>query len=478
VSHLGSPVRENRTPGSERGGGAQAQERCEARAPTTHTIDHHVLVTIIRRRIKDEHFISLIWKFLKAGYLEDWQYNATYSGTPQGSGVSPLLANLYLHELDMYMEEYKRRGDKGNRRQTDRDYDRAQGTYRRRKEKYSRLWSTLTEEEKKAAQREIKALRKRMLEHPANDPTDGDYRRIQYQRYADDFLVGVIGSKTDAEKVKTDIGGFLASRLRLTLSPEKTLVTHGQDKARFLGYDITVCQDNTTRRTARGQTRVRSGKARLYVPKDKWAGKLREYGVLKIAADAQGREKWIPQPRGSLMGLEPREIVNTYNAQLRGIYNYYRMANNASVLNKFHYVMEYSMYKTLAGKLKTTVKRVKAKYTRDGVFAVEYTTKSGIRTVTLYQGGYPRIVAPLPADVDYKPECVVIHEPKELFFRIKASRCELCGREHVPVSAHQVKRLRDLTGNRPWERVMLKMRRKTLIVCDECHRAIHSVDDE
>ncbi len=442
------------------------------------TIDHHVLVTIIRRRIKDESFISLIWKFLKAGYLEDWQYNATYSGTPQGSGASPLLANLYLHRLDLYMEEYKRRFDKGNCRQAGKNYGRIQGNHQYRKEKYDRLWPTLTYEEKKAAQREIKDLRKRMLECPSKDPMDDNYCRIQYQRYADDFLVGVIGSKADAERVKSDIGQFIADKLKLTLSPEKTLVTHGQDKARFLGYDITVCQDNATRRTSRGQTRSHSGKVKLYAPKDKWVSKLREYGVLKIATDERGKERWIPQPRGNLMGLEPRDIVNMYNAQLRGIYNYYRMSNNASVLNKFHYVMKYSMYKTLAGKCKTTVTKVRAKYTHDGVFAVEYMTKSGNRKVTFYQGGYPRIVVPLPADVDYKPEYVVNYEPKELFFRMKAARCELCGKEHAQVSAHQVKRLKDLTGNRPWERVMLKMRRKTLIVCDECHRAIHSVDYE
>lgn len=58
-------------------------------------IDHHVLVDILRRRIKDEHFLGLIWKFLKAGYVEDWKYHNTYSGTPQGSIISPILANVY-----------------------------------------------------------------------------------------------------------------------------------------------------------------------------------------------------------------------------------------------------------------------------------------------------------------------------------------------------------------------------------------------
>ncbi len=442
------------------------------------TIDHHMLVSILRRRIKDESFIALIWKFLKAGYLEDWQYNATYSGTPQGSGVSPLLANLYLHELDTYVEEYKRKFDRGKRRMIFAKYSRTWYAYHRRKEKYDTLWLTLAEEEKKAARKEIKALRKRFQQHPALDPMDGSYRRIQYVRYCDDFLMGVIGSKADAERIKADIGQFLADKLKLVMSPEKTLITHGHDKARFLGYDITISRNPGTRRIARLQTRVRNGNVWLGVPKEKWVGKLQEYGVLQIATGEHGRETWKPQSRKDLMGLEPREIVSMYNAQIRGIYNYYRMANNASVLNNFHYVMEYSMYKTLAGKFQSSIAKVKAKYTRDGVFAVEYMTKSGLRKVSLYDGGFARIKIPLPAGVDCKPEYVVNHWPKELFFRIKTARCELCGKEQVPVSVHQVKRLKDLTGNLWWERVMLKKRRKTLIVCEECHQSIHSVDYE
>ncbi len=185
--------------------------------------------------------------------MEDWQYNTTLSGTPQGSGASPLLANLFLHALDMYVEEYKGQFDQGDHHPLSRNYERAYRTYWRQKERYDARWPTMTEEEKNAARREVKDLRRQFQRHPAVDPMDGDYRRIQYLRYADDFLVGVIGSKADAEKVKTDIGLFLSDKLKLTMSPEKTLITHGQDRARFLGYDITICQDASTKRTSRGQ---------------------------------------------------------------------------------------------------------------------------------------------------------------------------------------------------------------------------------
>jgi len=150
------------------------------------TIDHHTLVDILRRRIKDESLIELVWKFLKAGYLENWEYNRTYSGTPQGSGISPLLANLYLHELDVYMEEYKRQFDRGNARATCKSYARITRALRHVRQKYSAIWPTLGKDEKKTAQREIKTLRRQLFQYPPTDPMDASYRRIQYVRYADD----------------------------------------------------------------------------------------------------------------------------------------------------------------------------------------------------------------------------------------------------------------------------------------------------
>lgn len=78
--------------------------------------DHHVLIDILRRRMKDEHFIALMWKMLKAGYMEQWTYHRTYSGTPQGSGVSPILANIYLSELDRFLENYQEQFKVGTRK--------------------------------------------------------------------------------------------------------------------------------------------------------------------------------------------------------------------------------------------------------------------------------------------------------------------------------------------------------------------------
>lgn len=438
------------------------------------TIDHHTLVSILRRRIADESFIELIWKFLKAGYMENWQYNATFSGTPQGSGISPILANLYLNELDVFMEEYKQNFEKGTARTHNNEYARRHSTYQRYKEKCAKNWASMSEQEKMEALAEQKRLRKEFQSFPTLDPMDMNYRRIQYVRYADDFLVGIIGDKADAQKIKEDISEFLLSRLKLSMSAEKTLITHGHDKARFLGYDITVNDDTSTRKISKGQTRIYMNRVKLYLPKEKWIGKLLDYGILKIMLDENGKEKWKPLQRDDYMHLAPHEIVIQYNVQIRGIYNFYRLASNVSVLNKFSYVMEYSMYKTLAGKLNITMTQAKLKYHKNGLFSVPYRSQSGEKSVTFYNGGFPCVKYALGSYIDITPDFARMNQPKELFYRYKAGICELCGAETNMASVHLVNSLKDLTGNTPWEKAMLDKRRKSLIVCSDCRKKINS----
>lgn len=164
------------------------------------TIDHQVLMEILRRRIKDEAFLELIWKFLRAGYLEKWEYNATYSGVAQGSGFSPILANLYLNELDKYVEEYMQKFNCGVMRKSGKEYGKLHGRHQRYNEAQRKIWHTLSDEGKETALKELKRLRKDFLSVSSKAPMDSGYKRMQYTRYADDFLIGVIGNKEDAEK--------------------------------------------------------------------------------------------------------------------------------------------------------------------------------------------------------------------------------------------------------------------------------------
>jgi group II intron reverse transcriptase/maturase len=438
------------------------------------TIDHHILMSILRRRIKDEHFLSLIWKFLRAGYLEKWEYNATYSGVAQGSGFSPILANIYLNELDKYMEEYTDKFSLGRFRKPNKEYGKLHSRHQRYVEKHRKIWLRLSNDEKKAALKETIRLRKDFLSVPSKDPMDEGYRRLKYTRYADDFIIGVIGSYEDAERIKSDIKVFLADKLKLELSDEKTLITSGKDKARFLSYDITICKDTSTKKTSRGQSRIYYDKVKLYVPKDKWVGKLLQYDVLKIINKAGEKEKWMPLQRDEYIYLAPNEMIMKYNEQIRGLYNYYRIANNVSVLNKFYYIMQYSLYKTIAAKFKITMTKAKLKYTKDKVFSVPYETKNGTKYAVFYNKGFVRNKKPLYDNLDITPEYSHLYKPRELFYRYKAGKCELCDKKCDEITVHQVNSLLDLKGNTDWEKLMKKKRRKTLIVCEGCHRLIHN----
>ena len=203
------------------------------------SFDHHVLINILRRRIKDEHFIALMWKMLKAGYMEQWTYRHTYSGTPQGSGVSPILANIYMSELDNYLGKYQEQFKAGiGKRKVSKEYGRARRQYVRKKEELKLLQT----HEAVAA---FKDAQKNLLNTPYYVQADPEYKSLHFNRYADDFIVGIIGSRKDAEKIKTDIRDFLANTLKLTLSDEKTKITHSSELIDYLGYQFTVrrCRD-------------------------------------------------------------------------------------------------------------------------------------------------------------------------------------------------------------------------------------------
>ena len=312
-------------------------------------VDHHALVNILRRRIQDEHFIGLIWKFLKAGYMENWVYHNTYSGTPQGSIISPILANIYLNELDVFMAQYAQTFRQGNKRRINPAYKKPLDKRRGKQEWLKRNESKISPEQKATVMAEINEINQYLRTIPYVDPMDDSYKRLVYVRYADDFLIGVIGSKADARQVKIDVGMFIREQLHLELSQEKTLITHGTDFAQFLSFQITTSKEQNSTRTKAGYVkRSYTGRIKLYVPKEKWLKRLLSYGALKIHYDKDNgnKEIWEPVCRSSLRNLDDLEILNQYNAEIRGLYNYYRIAHNATVLNNFLYVMKYSMYKT------------------------------------------------------------------------------------------------------------------------------------
>src|SRR5262245_30697424 len=168
-------------------------------------IDHALLLSILREKIHDNRFIRLIEHLLKAGYLEDWKYNKTLSGTPQGGIISPLLSNIFLDRMDQYVETVLLpQHNKGERRKKNKDYMATQMRMLRRK-----ATGKVTE---------YRELRKQLQRLPSYDRTDPDFRRLRYVRYADDILLGFIGPKEEAQHIKAHLRRYLADTLRLELS--------------------------------------------------------------------------------------------------------------------------------------------------------------------------------------------------------------------------------------------------------------------
>lgn len=432
-------------------------------------IDHDVLVGILRERISDDRFIRLIRKFLKAGYVEDWTFHNTYSGMPQGGIVSPILANIYLDKLDKYVKEYIRHFDMGTKRRPGKE---SNDLANERKRTVRKLKKIKDGTEKAALVARLKAIEQERAAFPSGDEMDGSYRRLKYIRYADDFILGVIGSKEDALRIKEDIKSFLSESLALELSEEKTLITHTGKSAKFLGYEITVTRNNHQRRDVQGRLRRTYGKrVRLNVSMATLRDKLLEYGAMEIKL-RNGKEIWKPKCRSGLIFNDDLEILDRYNRETVGFCNYYLIANNYVVLHNFRYIMEYSMYKTFAGKYRSTVRKINKKYRLSKLFTVKYEQKGVIKSRTFYKTSFKRRTTAFNGSCDIEPYSIADVSRTNLTDRLKAEKCELCGATGKLIM-HHVRNLKDLKGKESWKRLMSARKRKTIALCPSCHRLRH-----
>ena len=438
-------------------------------------IDHNVLISILRERISDERFLRLIRKFLNAGYVEDWKYNKTYSGTPQGGIISPILANIYLDKFDKYIKEYAAKFRKGDRRSINPEYWRLNNKKNRLKQK---LQKTSDEQMRKNYLYEIAQLSKQMLSTPHKDAMDADFRRLQYVRYADDFLISVIGSKSECETIKADITQFMREQLKLELSDEKTLITHAQDKAKFLGYEIFIRKSDAVKRNKDGVLkRDFNGAVVLTLNSAVIQKKLTEYNALEVR-NIDGKDIWWSKPRRYMTPMKPEDILAQYNAETRGLYNYYSLAANVSKeCASFAFIMKMSMFKTLGWKLNTSARKVRQKYQKDKDFVIPYNDAKGKQKYRVfYNEGFKKRNAQFDVDYDKLPQTMYVPYPS-LVERLKDGRCELCGKEGKVVM-HHVRTLTKLKGNNEWEKLMLKRHRKTLVVCEDCNSMIQNYGKE
>ena len=426
-------------------------------------IDHHVLVEIISRKIKDARFIKLIWKFLKAGYMENWQYHTTYSGCPQGGIISPLLANIYLNELDRYAEKLAKDFFVPRTQNFTDEYQELLSL----RKKIMRHLEKYQGTEKVAALKQVKEINRQIRKTPCRARTD---KVMKYVRYADDFIIAVKGDKEDCELIKRKLSEFIDQTLKMELSEEKTLITHSNQYARFLGYDVRVMRDMSVATKGKYTRRSRNYKVELCIP---FADKIIPFLFDKQAIEQCRNGELRPAARKMLYRCTDFEIVSTFNSEVRGICNYYALASNYNKLEYFAYLMEYSCLKTLAGKHdSTTHKIIQANQDGNGRWAIPYQTKQGQRLLHFadYQKCKDKVLA------DDKIIDIAIHNSYNrttLEKRLSAKVCELCGKSNVPLEIHHVNKVKNLKGKRLWEIIMIAKRRKTIAVCKNCHHKIH-----
>lgn len=433
-------------------------------------INHEVLIRCIQKKIKDARLMKLIHKFLKAGYLEDFVYHNTYSGCPQGGIISPILANIYLHELDLYVAELSKGFQKPYKSRITAEYSRLSGKMTRVKQKIKKAEEAGNMAEKERLLKELKKLRSQLLKTPCKSQTD---KEIKYVRYADDFIIGVRGSREDCEEIKRKLSCFIRDSLKMELSEEKTLITHSNTYARFLGYDMRIRRSNVIKPNGRGTTqRTMSNHMELAVPLgDKIQPFLFKHGVVKQKENGELE----PVHRNDLLRLTDLEMVSAYDAELRGICNFYYLAGNFYKLHYLSYLMEYSCLKTLAFKHRCTIGKIKEKFSdKKGGWCIPYETKKGMKY--LYLSKHSDCAKGKEAS-DTIPGMTMIHKHTRstLESRLKAKTCELCGcTESRQFEIHHVNKLKNLKGKEPWEVMMIAKRRKTMVVCYECHKKIHN----
>ncbi len=449
-------------------------------------IDQATLLGLLGQRVDDPKLLGLIKQMLDAGYVEDWTWKPTFSGTPQGGVISPLLANIYLHELDRFMEEVKKGFDLGKGRRHHREYHRLSSLMTKRRLKASRLSKNgATPEEVQVLQREMKELEAERRQHPASEPFDPNFRRVTYCRYADDFLIGVIGSKEDARLILEQVRTFLRERLKLAVSDAKSGVRKADEGAEFLGYTVrTYSADyrRTITRLGRAEkVNVVTDVVQLHVPKHKLVrfAEKHHLGNLSVVEGTM---------RPELVNSSDAEILMGYNSLLRGLAEYYKLGTQwRKQISPLAHVWWFSLMKTLARKHKTSIRDVMDRlFTRQGSeLGITYDAENGkkcfvaimrLRHVKSPAVAYGRSPAAgrMTNTADDEPTTAFSPNRNDVLDRLRAGSCEACGDAASPVEVHHVRKMADMGDVSLFAFLKAARTRKRMVLCRPCHTAHHT----
>ncbi|MEQ8672783.1 MAG: group II intron reverse transcriptase/maturase [Aggregatilineales bacterium] len=425
------------------------------------SIPHHVVLNLLRKRIKDERFIDLIRRFLQAGFMKNGHRYDTYSGTPQGGIVSPILANIVLHELDVWMEE---QGANQPNNESGREYRQRQTTAYKQ---LTRRIKYLREQLRKGAPfpnertaKEITAeLRQKEAERNRTKPSTVR-SSIHYIRYADDFLVVMCGkSREETEALKARMANWLKETLGLTLNEEKTLITHADGKLRFLGYDVQGLRNPNGTRWAR-----------LSIPNDAFRS------VVERLQDA-ARYRHAPE----------MDVFANVNALARGWSQYYCYANDSKhKLSRLTGIVYWLMAHYLGRKHNISIRKMmRTHYGRDpktGRLAL-YTVKPDGKQMFVWNK-YPThrsILSPGGHVTNTLPYINTnwaggrsLERKAQATVKVKG-QCEGCGREGLKLTMHHPNRLRNASQNTK-SIAQSGYEQDVKMLCHDCHLGHHHGD--
>lgn len=439
-------------------------------------IDHSILLDLLRKRIDDDDFLRLIKGMLAAGYMEDWALHATHSGTPQGGVISPLLANVYLHELDEFMDGLLTQYNCGKKRAPNPEYARLSGRIKigRRRIEYLKSQGRVAEAGQKLdIVRELSATMRTL---PSKDLLDPNYRRLHYVRYADDFLIGIAGPKQEARDVMEKVRSFLKDSLRLDVSDEKSGITNATDGTTFLGYTIRTHSGNRVQRTRKSNGRIVSQRdaarnIQFHIPHAKletFVEKHRLGNYHMVRGEA----------RTGLINSSDLELIVMYNAVMRGLAEYYKLGSDwQNELSRVQRIWWFSLMKTLARKHKcplphvcnTLLDRV------HGEHGLWMETRNGRTFVPVFRMKYVKSRKPCTnAEIDRETVTYLSSSGTDMVDRLRAKVCEACGDIDVPLQIHHARRLADTVHLSLAAQMVAARRRKRVALCQPCHVALHN----
>lgn len=427
-------------------------------------VDHHILAELIKDKIKDKNLIDLYWKLVKAGYVNNGKYEESNLGVPQGGILSPLLSNIYLHEFDEFMEDIIKKYS------NDRRVSKANPEYLKLKRKISKLDKLKLKEMDEITWRTLKNLRKQLEKLPSAIRTEETGTRIYYNRYADDWIIGVTGTKALAGTIREEVNAFLKNKLKIELNEEKTKITHiVEDKTQYLGFHISgrhrkYTASQITRGNARQkQKRAVNSQIIIEAPIKKLLEGLEKKGFKWEGKDwSKGKTAWIY--------MRPEDIIQRYNWIIDGILNYYRPVENRNQLGRIVWTLQASAAYTLARKLRLDPKKIWKKF--GNPITIKVQGKKGIeKRVTL------RKPQTLERDLTFHLGTYHGFDPLSVAsFSVRSNHvwdqpCILCGSE-VDIEIHNVKHIR-VGQTKGFTQIMRNMNRKQIPVCGECHHKIH-----